>query len=94
MKFRSTILSVADVSQIRQLPPEYASMLLLDVHEGRIRKGDLARFNGMTRTVLDVATNTDFFDQYVEGSIGIAIGGEPIDGDDNMGRSLIVAEEG
>lgn len=94
MKFRATILTVADVSHIRQLPDSYASMILLDVHEGRIEKGDMAQFNSMNREVLDVATNTDFFDEYVEGSIGIAIGGDPIDGEDNIGRSLIVAEEG
>ena len=94
MKFRATILTVADVSHIRQLPASYASMILLDVHEGRIEKGDMAQFNGINREVLDVATNTDFFDKYVEGSIGIAIGGDPIDGEDNIGRSLIVAEAG
>ena len=92
MKCRSTILTVADVSHIRQLPDEYASMILLNIHAGRIDKGDIAEFNGMKREVLDVATNTDFFDQYIEGSVGIAIGGAPIDGDDNIGRSLFVME--
>ena len=90
MKFRATILTVADVSQIRTLPDEYTSILLVDVHEGAIEKGDVASFNGMTREVLDVAENTDFFDKYVEGSVGVAIGGAPVDGDDNIGRSLIV----
>ena len=94
MKCRSTILTVADVSHIRQLPDEYASMILLNIHEGRIEKGDIAEFNGMKREVLDVAHNTDFFDQYIEGAVGIAIGGEPIDGEDNIGRSLIVMGAG
>ena len=93
MKFRATILTVADVRSIKTLPDTYASILLVDVHEGAVEKGDIASFNGMTREVLDVAKNTDFFDKYVEGSVGIAIGGDPIDGDDNIGRSLIVMGE-
>lgn len=91
MKFRSTILSVADVAHIKTLPDAYTSILLVNVHEGSVDKGDIASFNGLEREVLDVATNTDFFDDYAEGSLGIAIGGAPIDGDDTVGRSLIVA---
>ena len=94
MKCRATILTVADVSHIKRLPSGYASMILLDLHEGRIEKGDMAQFNGMTREVLDVAYNTDFFDDFAEDAVGVAIGGEPIDGQDNIGRSLIVAEGG
>ena len=90
MKFRSTILSVADVVHIKNLPEAYSTILLVDVHEGAVEKGNMATFNGMEREVLDVATNTDFFDDYSEGSLGIAIGGAPIDGDDTVGRSLIV----
>lgn len=90
MKFRSTILTVADVAHIKTLPEEYSSILLVNVHEGAVDKGDMATFNGMEREVLDVATNTDFFDDYAEGSLGIAIGGAPIDGNDAVGRSLIV----
>ncbi len=90
MKFRSTILTVADVSHIKTLPEAYVTMLLLNVHEGRIEKGDIASINGMTREVLDIATNTDFFDQYVEGSVGIAVGGTPINSGDAIGRSLVV----
>ena len=90
MKFRSTILSVADVAHIENLPKTYSTILLVDVHDGAVEKGDMATFNGMEREVLDVATNTDFFDDYAEGSLGIAIGGAPIDGDDTVGRSLIV----
>lgn len=93
MKFRSTILTVADVSHIKRLPNEYASILLVTVHEGTVEKGDIASFNNLRREVLDVAVNTDFFDKYVEGSVGIAIGGAPIDGDDSIGRSLIVVED-
>lgn len=92
MKFRSTILSVANVGHIKTLPDAYSSVLLVSVHEGTIEKGDIATFNGMEREVLDVATNTDFFDEYAEGALGIAFGGAPIDGDDNMGRSLIVMD--
>lgn len=90
MKFRSTILSVADVAHIKNLPEAYSTILLVDVHEGSVEKGDRAAFNGMEREVLDVATNTDFFDDYAEGSLGIATGGALIDGDDTVGRSLIV----
>lgn len=92
MKFRSTILSVADVAHIKKLPDAFSAILLVNVHEGAVEKGDIASFNGMEREVLDVATNTDFFDDYAEGSLGIAIGGGPIDGDDTVGRSLIVAD--
>ncbi len=91
MKCRSTILSVADVSHIKTLPDAYTSILLLDVHEGAIEKGDMVSFNGIEREALDVAANTDFFDEYAEGSLGIAIGGAPIDDGDAVGRSLIVA---
>ncbi len=90
MKFRSTILTVADVAHVKNLPDAYSTVLLVDVHEGEIEKGDTATFNGTEREVLDVATNTDFFDDYSEGALGIAIGGAPIDGDDTVGRSLIV----
>ncbi len=90
MKFRSTILTVSDVSRIKTLPDAYVEMLLVDVHEGRIEKGDIANFNVMAREVLDIASNTDFFDQYVEGSIGIAVGGAPVNSGDAMGRSLVV----
>ena len=90
MKFRSTILSVADVAHIKTLPNAFTSILLVNVHEGSVNKGDMASFNGLEREVLDVATNTDFFDDYAEGSLGIAIGGAPINGADCVGRSLVV----
>ena len=90
MKCHSTILTIADVSHIRQLPDAYVTMMLIDVHEGEIERGDIAEFNGMTREVLDVATNTDFFDEHIEGSIGIALGGDPIVAAENTGRSLYV----
>lgn len=90
MKFRSTILTVADVGHIKTLPDAYSSILLVNVHEGKVEKGDIATFNGMEREVLDVAANTDFFDEHAEGSFGIAIGGAPIDSEDTIGRSLIV----
>ena len=91
MKCRATILSVADASHIAALPDEYVTMLLLDMHEGMITKGDVAQFNGAERVILDVATNTDFFDDYAEGAIGVAVGGAPVDAQANIGRSLIVA---
>ena len=93
MKFRSTILTVADVRHIKTLPDSFTAILLVDAHAGEVEKGDIAAFNGTEREVLDVATNTDFFDDYAEGSLGIAVGGAPIDGDDNVGRSLIVTGE-
>ena len=45
MNCRATILSVADVSHIAALPDDHVSMLLLDMHEGMITKGDVALFN-------------------------------------------------
>ncbi len=90
MKFRSTILTIADVSHIKTLPDAYVTMLLLKVHAGKIEKGDVAGFNGIVRDVLDVATNTDFFDQHTDGSVGIAVGGPPINSADAIGRSLVV----
>ena len=91
MNCRATILSVADVSHIAALPDDYMSMLLLDMHEGMITKGDVALFNGAERVILDVATNTEFFAEYSEGAIGVAVGGAPVDAQGNIGRSLIVA---
>ncbi len=93
MKFQSTILTVADVRKIKTLPNAFTAIVLVDVHEGAVEKGDIASFNGEEREVLDVAPNTDFFDDYAEGSLGIALGGAMIDGDDIVGRSLIVAGE-
>lgn len=91
MKFRATILAVSDVSAVKTLPDAYKSLIMLDPHEGGVDKGDDILFASSSRTVLDVATNTDFFDEYVEGAIGVAVGGAPLDAHDLVGRTALVA---
>ena len=92
MKFRATILAVSDVSAIKQLPDAYVSLIMLDPHDGALAKGDVLRFGDDQRDVLDVATNTDFFDEFIEGSIGAAVGGAQLDARELVGRTAYVME--